>query len=152
MKLNEIAEQQMNVEQFISHVKESYMRTFPRGWIYVRNGAMGKDSLYFTIGIQPRDKISNGIEHNDPARQIISMYKCYNIDTKIMNDRIVAEGGGSLSIKPGKDSFNAYDSVKFGYRKKTGTPEAILAHLDRYFAKMLTVVQANMNNLADDIS
>jgi len=49
-------------------------------------------------------------------------------------------------------SYMAYGRVKFGWRKKTGTPEQLLKHLDNYFKKMRKVVDANKDNLAHDIT
>lgn len=141
-------------EEFVTKVKEAYLKEFPNGWI--RGGiesGLGK-YICFTTGIQPKEKISNKIEHNDPARQVFMIHECFiHRNTDELKEKVTVElaCGGSVYIKPDEGSYYAYCTVKFGFRKKTGDIDKIYDHFVKYFKKMRKVVDENRDNIPYDL-
>lgn len=140
----------MDIEQFDKEIKEAYLAIFPQGWIKggYRRG-LGEYVAY-RIGIQPRELHAHNIEENDPACQTIFIH---GVENKAFTEKVEAEGMNmSLLIKPQPgEEWLAYSSVKTGYRKKTATPEKVLAHIIKYFDKLRTVVENNREKLAHQI-
>ena len=145
--------------QFYDAVRAAYMQRFPRGSC---NGgitqSLGTTYLAFTTRLQgDASKLPSGIADNDAA------YQKFFIDhpgrrpadgTVIAQDqplppKLTAEiiVGGGLMVTPSSPRSGAYDLVKFGWRKKAGTPEQVLKHMTNYFAKMHRVVEQNRDRL-----
>jgi len=139
----------MSTEEFIKKIEQSFKKNFSKGWFRPSKGALG-GGMYIKTGIQSESKHSGGIYENDPAYQIIALRGV--IMGKPLPEKIEVDlsVGASLTIKPTEGSHMAQGRVKFGWRKKTGTPEQILKHLDNYFGKMKKVFDANKDNMFED--
>lgn len=142
----------MQVNSFVEEIKRAYYEQFPKGWIYGGYKEYLGKFVSFTFGVQPKEKWANGIEHNDPARHVIMIHDC-SVDGLAMKSKVKMEFacGGSIYIKPDKESFYAYDLLKFGARKKSSSPEKIVDHLEKYFKTMRKIIDENRDKLKDDI-
>lgn len=144
------AHEAMDVDTFVEKVKADFLKQFPKAWIRGGYNKSLGESVSFTFGIQPKDKHQGKIEHNDPARCVISLY---GVKDKAFLPQVSVDASSvKLLVKPAEGSHMAYDTVKFGWRAKKDTPEKIAAYLEAYFKKMKTVVDANKHKLAHDIS
>jgi hypothetical protein len=134
-------------KEFISKIETMYKKQFPKGMFNagVRK-SIGSPYISIEIGIIPREKQAHNIAMNDDGYHAFMM--------SLMNDgsmpeklSIDANQGGSLKVKPEKGSHYAMGSVKFGWKKKSGTLDQVLKHMDLYFKKMRSVVDANLENI-----
>jgi hypothetical protein len=132
-----------SIIKFCSLIKTEYLNQFPNAWI---NGGYGNrlgESIMFVFGIQSPSQHQHLIEHNDPSRQIISIH---DIKNGHFNQKITVENDhGYMSV-----SKEFGYRVKFGWRKKTATPDIIQNHIVRYFGKMKQIVEANKLGLPED--
>lgn len=143
----------MTGQQFVEAVKAAYMKTFPKGYIDGRVSNAFKPSMYFEARLQGDiSKVSNQIKQNDAAFQ---SWHVWDIGADAANggelaDKMTVEigQGGSLMVQPAPGSHRAFDSVKFGWRKKSGNADQLVKHLANYFKKMKKVVDQNRGNLS----
>ena len=140
----------MQARELLSQISNEYSKVFPYAWINtsVVNG-LGQYAVV-SFGVQSHKKLSGGYIHNDPANHLFLIHdlKDGELPEKIEVDLAT---GGRLSVKPALDSYCAYDTVKLGWRKKSGNPEQILKHLKNYFVKMKKVIDENSDNLAHEL-
>jgi hypothetical protein len=134
-------------EEFMAKIEDMYKKNFPKGMFMsgVRS-ILGGPFVSIVTGIQPKGKQSGGIIENDPAFQSFSIDLA---DDGSMPEKlsIDSRNGGSLATNPEKGSYMAMGRVKFGWKKKTGNLAQILKHMDLYFKKMRSVVDANKDNI-----
>lgn len=103
-------------------------------------------SIMFAIA-GGKDEVPNGIMQNDLSYTTAFIWgtdKEGNLEPTLQFD---PSQGGSIMVKPPEGSHLAFGSVKAGLRKKKGTPEQVLKHIDNYFAKLLKTLKANKDNL-----
>jgi len=138
----------MSADDFLKEIESEFKKNFSKGWFEPSKGALG-GGIYVKSGIQSKNEHSNGIKENDPAYQII-VFNGVELG-KDLPEKFMVEvsTGGSLTVKPEEGSHMAQGRVKFGWRKKTGTPEQILKHMKNYFSKMKKVYKANKSNMFD---
>jgi len=123
------------VAAFLGAIEASYLTYFPKGWIRAElRRVLGDNMIRIRCGVQNRAELFNGYEDNDPGDQIITI----NLpdDLSGFNQyELVTEGlRNSMRLKP-TDKYHVYGSERFGYRKGKGTPDKLLKHFDKYFAK-----------------
>ena len=143
----------MTGEQFVEAVKAAYMKVFPKGQINSRISNAFKPSIYFEARLQgDMAKVSNQIKQNDAAFQ---SWHVWDIGIDAANggelaDKMMVEigQGGSLMVAPEPGSYLAFDSVKFGWRKKSGNAQQLVKHFTNYFQKMKKVIDANRSRLS----
>lgn len=140
-------------EEFLDKIKRAIEKHMPPGQILDSGfreslGGGGRRNMHIWTSLaRSKDKVSGGIWNNDYALQ---KFLIWDIEKDgILKDKVTVEASGSqsLSVKPEPGSYRAFDSVKFGWRKKTGTPEQIVKHFDNYFAKVAKVIKANKDNI-----
>lgn len=143
----------MTGQQFIDAIKSAYMKVFPKGYIEGRMNNNFKPSIYFESRLQgDMSKVTNKIKQNDAAFQSWHIWEI-GIDAvkgAELAEKMVAEigQGGSLLVQPAPGSHMAFDSVKFGWRKKAGNADQLVKHFTNYFKKMKKVVDDNRSNLS----
>ena len=143
----------MTGQQFIDAIKAAYLKVFPKGYIDGRVSNAFKPSIYFEARLQGDiSKVANRIKQNDAAFQ---SWHVWDVGVDAANggelaDKMVAElgQGGSLMVAPAPGSHMAFESVKFGWRKKVGDAQTLVKHYTNYFQKMKKVVDANRNRLS----
>lgn len=143
----------MTVDEFIKIVESAYKKQFPRGEIRTRFKASGfGGGITFYFGVQNKSDWFNNIWDNDPAASIVMIRGDFDGDQ--MPEKVEADliRGKSLLIAPASDSHMAYDSVKIGWRKKSGSPEQIARHMAAYFAKMRQTVENNRGKLKHKVA
>ena len=110
-----------------SQIIAAYRKHFPNGWIQISESSLGgKTSTFIKFGVQSTTNVVNGISENDRGFHIL----------KIEGQTLSLVVGGSLAVPPPAGSHLAFGSVKVGFRKKTGTPEQLIAYLAAYCAKL----------------
>jgi len=114
--------------------------------------------LIFNCGIQPVEKLTNGLKGNDIARQQIVSHDVQEDNTFILDSKgkikIELNSGGFLAVKPFEhEKWLAYSRVKFGWRNFSATPEKAVVRIAKYFDKMLAIVteQKALGNVQVDI-
>lgn len=143
----------MTGQQFVEAVKAAYLKQFPNGYIDGRVSNAFKPSIYLEARLQGDiSKVSNRIKQNDAAFQ---SWHVWDVGIDAANggelaDKMTAElgQGGSLTVQPQPGSHMAFDSVKFGWRKKTGNADQLVKHLTNYFKKMKKVLADNRGRLS----
>lgn len=133
----------------IAEINNVMKKHFPKSNSYAKlKTSLGSDIfIYFTVGAIGEQ--TNGIDDND-----ISMTKAFIWDIPaegVIKNRLEfsPSQGGSIKVKPEEGSFYAFDKIKVGLRKKTGTPEQIVKHLDTYFAKLKKTIKDNLDRIPD---
>jgi len=140
------------VAELQSAVEAAIRRSFPHGQLQLRfSNSFGSPAISgrFTIAANSHELV-NGIEHNDLGHTIFFIYgldKDGNIPGPLTFDPSL---GGKVIVNPGPGSYMAYDSVRVGLSKKTGTPEQIVKHIEGYFAKLLATLRSNRERLPQD--
>ena len=144
----------MSVQEFMDKAQKEISKSFPKSGIAIRHSTnLGSSiSLRFTLG-KDKSEWANGIVHNDPMHHVFSIAygqidKDGNLAEKIKIELPMV--GGWLQISS-KNPHLASDRVKIGWRKKTGTPEQVLAHLGKYFQKAKALVQKHKDDLPENL-
>lgn len=139
-------------DDFAGKIQKTIEKIFPKSFVHVRfKKNLGKSiQISFLLGKDKSEWI-NGIPENDPMKHMFFIWLDRMGDDNIIPDKISIElsQGGSLYVMPKEGSHLAYDSVKIGWRKKTGTPEQILKHIDDYFKKAMKVLKNNKDRMDD---
>lgn len=113
----------------------------PNSTVEVRQEkSLGETAVYLFFAVAgSKDQTVNKIWHND-----ISLTKAFvygvnpdgSLKEKLEFDPAM---GGSISTKAG--------SIKVGLRKRKGTPDQIIKHVDSYFKKLAATLKANKDQL-----
>lgn len=124
-------------------IETAIKKHFPKSTVNVSpKRALGKPSIYLFFAVAgSRSEVNNGIWEND-----LSLTKAYingvnddgTLHPRMMFDPFM---GGGIHTNP--------PYVKVGLRKKTGTPEQIVKHIDSYFAKLLSALKSNADKIPD---
>lgn len=143
----------MTGQDFVDAVKAAYMKVFPAGHIAGRVNDRHKPSIYFEARLQgDMNKIANKIKQNDAAFQSWFVWDVGPDATSggELADKMTVEinQGGSLTVAPAPGSGMVFDSIKFGWRKKTGNADALVKHFTNYFKKMKKVLDANRDRIS----
>mgnify|MGYP003645844243 CR=1 FL=1 len=146
----QLNEKEWTPEEWGAAIEKEYKKHFPKGKFSAKDHKGLGRYLSVSFGIQDPKKWANDIAGNDPALHsiLLDLNDDGTFPTKITADM---GQGGSMAIKS-TNPHMAYGRVKFGWRKKTGTPDQLLKHMTNYFAKMKKVVDANQDNLAHDLT
>jgi hypothetical protein len=138
----------MTGPELVQELHDAIARTFPASDIKVKLGnSLGGDkviTIWFALGAPGTH--ANGIWHNDPISQIITIYGINNDDT--IADVLETTSKARLTVKS-KDPLYAYGSVKLPWRNLKGNINATITHIKNYFAKVKDVVKANIDELPD---
>lgn len=142
--------QAMKFRDFKANIEKAFKKEFPKAWITSRYDAGYKNSMTIVFGVMKRNKLPNGIEHNDISRHVILIWG--GTDDGVLAGKLSMEysSGGSVLTKPDPNSFIAFGNVKTGLRNKKGDVSQILKHLQKYFPKLKKVVKDNIDNLTVD--
>jgi len=128
----------LDVQDFLLRIERTVKRYFPRGHFGIRaaKGLANSYDIYMVTATLPKGKQPNGIMQNDPSFNTFWMFGAYTPE-RGMNPKIKVEmsQGGKLY------SPNAFKAQKIGWRDKTGTPAQIIAHFDRYYATLASMVE-----------
>lgn len=141
------------IVEFCEAIKASYLKRFPDAWIKVElRKVLGHKMIRIRCGVQREADLSGGYHDNDPGDQIITI-ELPNELAEFATLTLETEGlRNSMHLKP-NDKYHVYSSERFGYRKAKGTPDKLLKHFDRYFAKCRDKVDGwrEADKLAHDI-
>lgn len=113
---------------------------------------LGRKSIHVTTALEKDlSKVANRIRDNDRALQTFYIDGVNDDDT--LKDKLTAtiSRGDSLTVKPEPGSYYAFGHVKFGWRKKSGTPDQIVKHFGNYFKKVKKVIQDNKDMMPEGI-
>ena len=140
----------MTPEEFATEVKKEFRNEFKSAFITANVGTGLGRFICITFGIQSKDKWANGYFENDPASHKIMLH--LNDDATFKTgEGLELLMGGVVHVTPAPDSYLAWDSVKVGWRNKKGTPEKMLLHLKKYFAKLKTVAKENQEKIPKEL-
>jgi hypothetical protein len=131
-----------------AEIEKLFRANFPKAMYFSKvSQALGDAFISITLGVVPKGQHSSNIIDNDPAFHRLSI-EGVNADGTLQPKLTVsAPRGGELLINPKPGSHMAFDGVKLGWKKKTGTKAQILNHLSKYFANMRKVVSENLDNI-----
>lgn len=140
----------MSIEEFIIRVKEIYNKYFPNSECYAQNlRTLGMEYIriqwYLSAdrsecphNIRQNDLLSVtftiDLEDNTKSGEIYEMWTYDNSHKNqgIMPDAIVLEVDDKIMYCKADDRYMAYSYINFPFRKTKGSPEKILATLDKY--------------------
>jgi hypothetical protein len=137
-------------EELAKAIEAVIKKHFPKSTIMVQaKSSLGKQviSMFFAVAGSKSETV-NSIWEND-----ISLTKAfvYGVnDDGTLQDKLEFKPvmGGSITSKP-TEKHMAQGRIKVGLRKKKGTPEQIVKHLDTYFGKLLKTLKANSDQIMD---
>ena len=104
--------------------------------------SLGEKAIYIVTALEKDiSKVPHKIWMNDRAFQKFFVYGVNEDDT--LQGKLQAEliQGGKLLVKPEPGSHMAFGSVKFGWRKKSGTPDQIVKHFGNYFKRVQKTIK-----------
>lgn len=134
--------------ELVPVIERTIRKHFPKSLFRVRFEPEMKPSVTVVFAIAGgKGEVPNGIMQNDLSYTTIfiwGMDKEGNLQPTLQFDY---SQGGRIMVKPPEGSHLAFGNVKVGLRKKKGTPEQLLKHIDNYFAKLLKTLKANKDNL-----
>jgi hypothetical protein len=106
----------------------------------------------FTLG-KDKSEYTNGYAENDP---MLHRFSITGPTDELPADgtlppkvTVEASQGGHIYITP-EEKYLAYGRLKLGWKKKTGTPEQIVAHMKNYFVKAKELIKQNMDKMHKD--
>lgn len=148
-KIANIIVASLNVDEYVKAIEQDIKGIFPKSRIKVEfTKNLTQDiTIWFTLG-NGKEEYLNGICHNDPFYNIISLHQLNH--KEFPNDGTTPENLvmelvlGDKMIIP-----NVKGSEKIGFRKMTGTPEKVREGLKKYFMSMRKVYEANKDKLMD---
>lgn len=140
-------------EDLAKAIEAAVKKHFPKSTVQtsVRKRLGPGQSVYLFFAVAgSQNEVPNHIWEND-----ISLTKLfiYGVDENgKLKDKLELSPvmGGSVLVKPEPGSHYAYDKIKVGLRKKTGTPEQILKALDSYFAKLAKTIKDNKDKIPEN--
>lgn len=140
-----------DAETFANMIQNTIRKNFSKSFVRVSfDKRLGKSiQISFLLG-KDKTEWANQIPENDPMKHMFFIWLNKMGDDDILPEKIGIElsQGGYLLVRPKEGSHLAYDRVKIGFRKKTGTPEQILKHVDTYFKKAKQVLLKNKDRMA----
>lgn len=140
----------MTIEEFIAKVKEIYAKYFPDsecvaknlktlGMEYIRIGwFLSADASECPHNIRLNDLLhvafTIDLEDNTESGKMYEMWTYDNSqkNTGYMPGTITLEVNDKIMYCKSDSRYMAYSSINFPFRKTTGSPEKILATLDKY--------------------
>ena len=142
----------MTNQEIIAQLTEAFKKELGNAYFTAgyREGLSRHIALGF--GIQVQSKHGNGITDNDPAFHSVIIFG-FDQDGNSTDDMEISSGtGGSICVRPAKNSYCCYDLVKTGFRvKRKATGEQIVKHLTNYFKKLKKAVEANREKIPFEV-
>ena len=138
-------EAKLDVNSYIKSVENVIKKYFPKSFISVSFSTNIVPSILvrFAIG-KDKSEWSNGIWQNDP------MWHTIHIGMgQIKKDGEIPEKLTAESPVAGNIMTKDFKRIKVGFRKKTGTPDQVLKHLDAFYKKAKQLFVANKDKIAD---
>lgn len=146
-----------NANELAVEIKKIIQKHFPKSYIesYFSNRLYPSIHIRFALG--NKKDWSNGIIQNDIAFIVTTVDGFKETSGKRTTDngnfdndnKLTFDGGGfSFLVNPPEGSYLAYGRVKIPARKKTGTPDIILKHIDNVFG----VLKKSLKDHSDDFS
>jgi len=154
----------MTIEEFLSQVKAIYSKYFPDSECYAGNQRtlgmeyirihwyLSKDKSECPHNIRMNDLLhiafTIDLEDNTESGKLYEMWTYDNSakNTGYMPSIITLDVNDKVIFCKAKRQYMAYDSVSLPFRKTTGSPEKILATLDKYANKLYTIVSELLAN------
>ena len=135
--------------ELVSAIERAIRKHFPKSALRVRfESNMMKPGITIVFAIAgSKAEVPNGIMQNDLSYTTLFIWgtdKEGNLEPTLQFD---PSQGGRIMTKPPEGSHLAFGSVKVGLRKKKGTPEQVLKHIDTYFSRLRKTLKANKDNL-----
>ena len=140
-----------HADEFVAQLDNAIRKHFPKSFIKVaKKKSLGEHHIYlnFYVGAT-RANWANGIPDNDISRTAALIYGVDEEGNLAPRLRLNTVTGGTFIVKP-TSKYLAYSHIKVGFRKKTGTPEQIVQHVDKYFAKLSQTIKLNLDKIPDD--
>ena len=123
----------------IESFKNKFTQQFPNSMIHVSKASLSDDMVIkFTLA-QPED-YPNKIINNDPLYHIIFVIDCN--DGKFYVESTLS----GLYVNP-REEYLAMSCVKTKMRKKTGTPEQVEKHLNKWLDNLKQIVVENKHDI-----
>ena len=148
-QLNESVED--SADDLSKELKKVILKHFPKSMAQAKfsKSLVPSVVVWFTIG-KDKSEYPSGIYDNDPVLQMFMIYG-FSKDGR-PSDKIQLEQhrGGGFTIKPVKNKYMAYETHKVKLRKTTGTPQKIIATMDKYFAKLKAELKKNLSAMTDE--
>lgn len=132
----------MKYSEFKEQVIQSYHKEFPNSLCSVSTSSLGKDSIFVQWYLaNDKSEEPNNYFDNDMFRIIFFITdatkasyenrESINEDTELPENLIMEISHNSVLTKP-DNKYMAYSSISLPFRKTKGSPEKIIATLERY--------------------
>jgi len=139
-----------DAEQLSKDVVGVMKKHFPGSYHSAKWDTRLYESIQGTFILGTKSQWSNGIAHNSPCRVtfVIDGMEDGNIgESKISFE---TNSGVSFVIKPIKQTWMAYETIKVPARKKTANSKAILKHIDGIFSNLKKSLKKNFDKLTPE--
>jgi hypothetical protein len=138
-------------EELARAIESSIRKHFPKSYVSVNVASgIGGPSIRLTFAVAgSKEEVPNKIWNNDISLTkgfIWGLNKDGTLKDKLEWDPAM---GGSFLINPEQGSPNAFSKIKVGLRKKKGTPEQVVKHLDNYFKKLAATIKSNIDKIPE---
>jgi len=149
VKLKELLTEGIDTaNDFVPEIEKVIKKHFPKSFVQVYHSTKLSSSIHIQFAVGGKKDWANGIWQNDISWTSMLIFGFDDIGDIPGKLEFSPNQAGSFVIKPAPGSHMAYDRIKVPVRKKTGTPEAILKSIDKYFGDLKKSLKANKNNLS----
>lgn len=129
-------------EDLAARFEATVKKHFPKSSVLAHYSSGISNSITISFRLGTKDHWSNGIAHNDPLYANLHIWfgdgRPGDTPKGEVPEKLTIEGGPKALYQK-----NFSNKVKTGWRKKSGTPDVIDKHLDRFFGKLKTLVRSN---------
>jgi len=133
---------------FVSTLEKVIKKHFPKSYIRVQFGGNFEPSVHIVFALGNKQDWSGGYFENDIVSNSMHIWGFEKDGTMKDKQQLDPSGSGSFVITPAPDSYMAYDRVKVPVRKKTGSPDAIVKSVDKYFGDLKKALKSNSDKFA----
>ncbi|NIT79676.1 MAG: hypothetical protein GWN58_33510 [Anaerolineae bacterium] len=139
-------------DELAKAIEAAIRKHFPKSHlkVWVSKGGIGGTTIDLDFAVAgSKSEVANGIWHNDIS---LTRAVIYGLDADgNLKERLEFHPamGGSITTKP-TEKHMAQGRLKVGLRKKKGTPEQVLKHIDTYFKKLHKAIVDNADKLQDE--
>ena len=138
-----------SAEDFAKRIEEVIKKHFPTSSYYAEYSKNLSESIHIRFAIGKKSDWSGGYWENAPVdyRAMI-----WGIKGGVTNDRMMLEsnGGASVRIDPGPDSYYAFKRLRVPTRKTRGGEEEILRAVEKVMINIKKTTKENLDNFKND--
>jgi len=132
--------------ELANRIQNDIQKIFPKSYVKAQFGSSISPGIWLTFSLGDKNDWSNKIIYNDPVHHKISVGLGQIDKEGNLPDKLTTEAsiGGSI-LTPD------FERIKIGFRKKTGSPEAVAKYLKMYFDKVKKILEDNKDKIPENL-